>query len=122
MEEEGGFGPIVEKMETKLKLKPKFGGSFLVIMKVETTRTRYDNNDVIDDKQTRTMYRKVPDIAGLGKISAELKKEARDNTLIGITTKFSIVSCFAQDETGQIVDVEKYGAYGHQEWKVGHGE
>jgi len=111
----------VEEYITKksLKTKPKFEGSFLAIMKLEQSTTEWERNDVVESSQTRTMYRKVSSLAELAAFSNNMKARAREEAKQGVTTKFSIVTTFAQDEHGQVIGVEKYGAYGLQEWKVG---
>ncbi len=116
--EPGEFGEIVEKMETQLKVNPQFEGAFLVIMKLEKSQSIWNNNDVVDKKNTRTMYRKMNSLKDLGILSTQLKNLAQEDAKSNVSTTFSIVSCFTQDEKGQILGVEKYGSYGLQEWKI----
>ena len=101
-----------------MKIKPNFEGAFLIIMKLEKTQCLWANNDVIDKKVTRTMYRKVNSLNELREISSALKNAATDDLKLNMSTTFAIVSCFKQDEKGQIIGVEKYGLYGLQEWKI----
>jgi len=118
IEQSGEFGEIIEKMETQTKVSPQFKGAFLVIIKLKKTQSLWDNNDVIDKEVTRTMYRKMNSLKDLGTLSAKLKIAAKEDADRDTTTTLSIVSCFEQDEKGQITGVEKYGTYGLQEWKV----
>jgi hypothetical protein len=58
----------------------------------------------------------------MASFSRLFKTEAKEKAKLGMTTKFSIVTSFAQDKNGQVIGVEKYGDYGLQEWKVEPGE